>query len=168
MPYPHALDQDQAANAALLAQSGAATVVRQADFTPDSLASIWRAALADPAVGDVHNIRIYTKANGTSIVTLHIKFDPDISLKNAHEISERVETAVARVDPEIITVYTHLEPLEAPVALRDAPVQGSLTGSIERILGRPPLRLEVRQSEVGPVALLTISNLSVLSPSSTK
>lgn len=114
-------------------------------------------ALADPAVGDVHNIRIYTKANGTSIVTLHIKFDPDISLKNAHEISERVETAVARVDPEIITVYTHLEPLEAPVALRDAPVQGSLTGSIERILGRPPLRLEVRQSEVGPVALLTIT-----------
>ena len=29
VPYPHALDQDQAANAALLAQSGAATVVRQ-------------------------------------------------------------------------------------------------------------------------------------------
>ena len=48
VPYPHALDQDQAANAALLAQSGAATVVRQADFTPDALAAIWRAALADP------------------------------------------------------------------------------------------------------------------------
>ena len=49
VPYPHALDQDQAANAALLAETGAATVIRQSDFTPDALAAIWRAALADPA-----------------------------------------------------------------------------------------------------------------------
>jgi cation diffusion facilitator family transporter len=114
-------------------------------------------ALADRAVGDVHDIRIYTEADGTSIITLHIKLDPEISLQNAHEVSERVESAVARLDPEIITVYSHLEPLEAPVALQDAPVQGSLADSIERILGRPPVRLEVRQSEVGPLALLTIT-----------
>jgi UDP-N-acetylglucosamine--N-acetylmuramyl-(pentapeptide) pyrophosphoryl-undecaprenol N-acetylglucosamine transferase len=49
VPYPHALDQDQAANAALLAETGAATVIRQPDFTPDALAAIWRAALADTA-----------------------------------------------------------------------------------------------------------------------
>jgi len=49
VPYPHALDQDQAANAALLARDGAATVIRQSEFTPDALAAIWRAALADPA-----------------------------------------------------------------------------------------------------------------------
>jgi len=48
VPYPHALDQDQAANAALLAETGAATVIRQPEFTPDALAAIWRAALADP------------------------------------------------------------------------------------------------------------------------
>ena len=48
VPYPHALDQDQAANADLLAQTGAATVIRQPEFTPDALAAIWRAALADP------------------------------------------------------------------------------------------------------------------------
>jgi len=49
VPYPHALDQDQAANAALLAETGGATVVRQSEFTPDALAAIWRAALADPS-----------------------------------------------------------------------------------------------------------------------
>ncbi len=49
VPYPHALDQDQAANAALLAKDGAATVVRQSDFTPQALAAMLRAALADPA-----------------------------------------------------------------------------------------------------------------------
>ena len=31
----------------LLAQGGAAIVVRQVDFTPEALAQIWRAALAD-------------------------------------------------------------------------------------------------------------------------
>ena len=49
VPFPHALDQDQAANAAVLAASGAATVVKQTEFTPESLASILRAALANPA-----------------------------------------------------------------------------------------------------------------------
>jgi len=49
VPYPHALDQDQAANAALLAEAGAAEVVRQSEFTPDALAARLRAALADPA-----------------------------------------------------------------------------------------------------------------------
>jgi UDP-N-acetylglucosamine--N-acetylmuramyl-(pentapeptide) pyrophosphoryl-undecaprenol N-acetylglucosamine transferase len=49
VPYPHALDQDQAANAALLAKSGAATVVRQSELTPEALAGLLRQAMADPA-----------------------------------------------------------------------------------------------------------------------
>lgn len=39
VPLPHALDQDQAANAAVLARSGAAEVIRQSDFTPPALAA---------------------------------------------------------------------------------------------------------------------------------
>ncbi len=53
VPYPHALDQDQAANAALLARDGAATVIRQSDFSPERLAATWRAALADPEALDL-------------------------------------------------------------------------------------------------------------------
>ena len=49
VPFPHALDQDQAANAAVLAASGAAQVVPQTEFTPEKLASLLRKALADPA-----------------------------------------------------------------------------------------------------------------------
>jgi len=49
VPFPHALDQDQAANAAVLAASGAATVVPQPAFTPDRLAQLLRAALNEPA-----------------------------------------------------------------------------------------------------------------------
>lgn len=49
VPFPHALDQDQAANAAVLAASSAAQVVPQAEFTPERLAGLLRQALADPA-----------------------------------------------------------------------------------------------------------------------
>jgi UDP-N-acetylglucosamine--N-acetylmuramyl-(pentapeptide) pyrophosphoryl-undecaprenol N-acetylglucosamine transferase len=49
VPYPHALDQDQAANAALLGETGAAEVIRQPEFTPQALADRLRAALANPA-----------------------------------------------------------------------------------------------------------------------
>ena len=46
VPFPHALDQDQAANAAALAASGGAIVVPQTEFTPERLAAILRDALA--------------------------------------------------------------------------------------------------------------------------
>ncbi len=39
VPLPHALDQDQAANAAVLEQAGGAIRLLQADFTPDRLAA---------------------------------------------------------------------------------------------------------------------------------
>jgi UDP-N-acetylglucosamine--N-acetylmuramyl-(pentapeptide) pyrophosphoryl-undecaprenol N-acetylglucosamine transferase len=48
VPFPHALDQDQAANAAALAAAGGAVVVPQIDFTPARLAEIFRDALAAP------------------------------------------------------------------------------------------------------------------------
>jgi len=49
VPFPHALDQDQAANAEILAASGAAEIVPQSAFTPEGLADRLRKALADPA-----------------------------------------------------------------------------------------------------------------------
>jgi UDP-N-acetylglucosamine--N-acetylmuramyl-(pentapeptide) pyrophosphoryl-undecaprenol N-acetylglucosamine transferase len=39
VPLPHALDQDQAMNAAFLQQAGAAETVKQSDFTPAFLAA---------------------------------------------------------------------------------------------------------------------------------
>ena len=48
VPLPHALDQDQLMNAATLASAGAATVVKQADFTPDWLAGELTRLLVDP------------------------------------------------------------------------------------------------------------------------
>ena len=48
VPFPFALDQDQAANAAHLAATGAVDVVDQSKFSPEWLAGALREALADP------------------------------------------------------------------------------------------------------------------------
>jgi UDP-N-acetylglucosamine--N-acetylmuramyl-(pentapeptide) pyrophosphoryl-undecaprenol N-acetylglucosamine transferase len=49
VPFPHALDQDQAENAAQLGAVGAAVVVAQRDFTPQWLAAALAEALRNPA-----------------------------------------------------------------------------------------------------------------------
>jgi UDP-N-acetylglucosamine--N-acetylmuramyl-(pentapeptide) pyrophosphoryl-undecaprenol N-acetylglucosamine transferase len=49
VPFPHALDQDQAANAQILQKAGAALVVRQSAFDPNALAAELTRILANPA-----------------------------------------------------------------------------------------------------------------------
>jgi UDP-N-acetylglucosamine--N-acetylmuramyl-(pentapeptide) pyrophosphoryl-undecaprenol N-acetylglucosamine transferase len=49
VPLPHALDQDQLANANVLANAGGAIVLKQDDFTPERLAAEIAAVAADAA-----------------------------------------------------------------------------------------------------------------------
>ncbi len=49
VPLPHALDQDQAANAGFLQRAGGAIPIAQASFTPDRVAAELAALAADPA-----------------------------------------------------------------------------------------------------------------------
>ncbi|MBD8554820.1 undecaprenyldiphospho-muramoylpentapeptide beta-N-acetylglucosaminyltransferase [Rhizobium sp. CFBP 8762] len=48
VPYPYALDHDQAANAAALAATGGARVIAQSELTPERLSGIIAEAMNDP------------------------------------------------------------------------------------------------------------------------
>ena len=48
VPYPHALDHDQAANAALVSRNGGAEVVRQSELTTERFADILKDAIVHP------------------------------------------------------------------------------------------------------------------------
>jgi UDP-N-acetylglucosamine--N-acetylmuramyl-(pentapeptide) pyrophosphoryl-undecaprenol N-acetylglucosamine transferase len=48
VPYPYALDHDQAANAAALAANGGAKVIAQSELSPEKLSTILRGAMTSP------------------------------------------------------------------------------------------------------------------------
>lgn len=48
VPYPHALDHDQAANAAALSAAGGASVIKQSELSPKKLSALLNDAMGDP------------------------------------------------------------------------------------------------------------------------
>jgi len=78
VPLPHALDQDQASNAAVLQATGAAEVVRQENFTPRYLTERLAAFLADP--GELRARAERAKAAGVTDAAERLA---DLALKTA-------------------------------------------------------------------------------------
>ncbi len=48
VPFPHALDHDQAANAAALQAAGGADVIKQSELSPERIAAILTSAMNEP------------------------------------------------------------------------------------------------------------------------
>jgi cation diffusion facilitator family transporter len=117
-------------------------------------------ALAEPLVRDVHDISIYNHA-GRKSVSLHIKLEPDVRLREAHDVAERIEARL-RKEPDVEDVHTHLEPLEKPVAARDetAPSDDSerqrITDLVFRRTGQAPRELRLLQTDTGLVVFVSV------------
>lgn len=61
-------------------------------------------------VMSVHNIRT-RYVGGTSLaVDLHIKVDKDITVKEGHDISEKVKEVLLEGGPDVVDVVVHMEP----------------------------------------------------------
>ena len=93
VPLPGAIDQDQFANAGVLAEAGGAIRIVQADFTPERLASDIAALAADPA--RLARMAAAAKAAGTldaaeRLADLVLKiagFDISFSVKNRPDLT---------------------------------------------------------------------------------
>ena len=118
------------------------------------------AALAEPLVRDVHDIAIY-RHNGRVSVSMHLKMDPDIPLADAHDVAERVETAL-RAEHGVEDVHTHLEPLELPLRARDPTPRDDaerdrITELVLQRTGHPPRELRLLHSETGLVVFVSVA-----------
>ncbi len=118
------------------------------------------AALAEPLVREAHDITIF-EHGGRASVSLHLKLPDDISLREAHEVAERVEQKIS-AQSEVMDVQTHLEPLERPLAAT-APLgagERDIAGAVARLAtewsGRAPRDVRVLPSEIGCVVFLTV------------
>jgi len=91
------------------------------------------------------------------VVALHLKLDGSTSLQDAHDTAERVENAITELDDRVTVVQSHLEPLETPVTHTMLSADDELARAVTRLLGQAPLDVQVRDTDSGPVAFLTIA-----------
>ena len=116
--------------------------------------------LAEPLVRGVHDVSIYNH-DGRKSVSLHLKMQPDVRLRVAHEVAERVEARL-REEPDVEDVHTHLEPLEQPLAARaettpsDEAERRRITDLVIRRTGQPPRELRLLRTNAGLVVFVSI------------
>jgi cation diffusion facilitator family transporter len=122
----------------------------------DARERAYAAAAAVPGVREIHNVSL-VDVDGGSELALHVKLPGEMSLAEAHDVAERVETAILEAVPTVDSVQTHLEPLTLASAGRE--VAGD-EATVERIAvevtGSRPSELRFLRTEAGIVAYLTL------------
>ena len=121
---------------------------------------VLEAALEHPLVREAHDITIFDHPEG-ALVSLHLKLAADLSLSDAHAVSERVERTI-RADPEVRDVQTHLEPLERPLAVdADAPIDERTRERFARLVrertDEEPLELRLLRTAAGLVVFVSVA-----------
>jgi cation diffusion facilitator family transporter len=121
----------------------------------------YAAAVRDPRVREVHNIVVLELGDRTE-VSLHLKLPGEYALEEAHEVASAVEEQILEALPEVDAVQTHLEPLAETAAGTPFP-HGNRSAEAEEIrrivvsaTGEEPRELRLLNTEVGPVAFLTL------------
>ncbi len=115
------------------------------------------AAVGVPRVREVHNLAL-VDVNGRKELSLHVKLPGELSLEEAHEIAEQLESAICAAVPEIAGVQTHLEPLAETQEARE--VHATDEAVVRRIVteatGSEPRELRFLRTDTGLVAFLTL------------
>jgi cation diffusion facilitator family transporter len=115
------------------------------------------AAVAVPSIREVHNLAL-VDVDGRKELSLHVKLPGNLSLEEAHEIAEQLESAICAAVPEIGGVQTHLEPLTETQEAREEKAEDEAV--VRRIVteatGREPRSLRFLRTDGGLVAFLTL------------
>ena len=101
--------------AALVAYMAAQILVRSfnvlTDLAPIAVVEIERIARSIPEVRGCRAARSRGDS-GAVFVDLTILLEPELTLREAHEVADRVEDALQRQHPAIVDAVVHLEPVE--------------------------------------------------------
>jgi cation diffusion facilitator family transporter len=124
------------------------------------------AALGVPGVREVHNVSVLD-VGGRTQVSLHLKLPGEVSLEEAHEVANQVESAIAAGVPEVDVVQTHLEPLAEASEGRsmedDTAERDVVLRIVREITGEEPRDLRFVRTDEGLLAYLTLG-LDAASP----
>lgn len=117
------------------------------------------AALGVPGVREVHNVTVLDVAGRTEM-SLHLKLPGELTLEEAHEVANQVESAIAGAVPEVDSVQTHIEPLAEAVEGRtmddDSAERGIVLRIVRDVTGEEPRELRFLRTDEGLMAYLTL------------
>jgi cation diffusion facilitator family transporter len=123
------------------------------------------AALGVPSVREVHNVSVLD-VGGHTEVSLHLKLPGEVTLEEAHEVANQVESAIIAAVPEVDSVQTHIEPLGEAVAGRriehDEAERNVVLRIVREVTGEEPRELRFVRTDEGLLTYLTLG----LDPSS--
>ncbi len=123
------------------------------------------AALGVPSVREVHNVSVLD-VGGRTEVSLHLKLPGEVTLEEAHEVANQVESAIAAAVPEVDSVQTHIEPLgeavEGKPIVDDQAEREVVLRIVREVTGQQPRELRFVRTDEGLLAYLTLG----LDPSS--
>jgi cation diffusion facilitator family transporter len=117
-------------------------------------------ALAEPLVKEAHDVSIFEQRDAVS-VSLHLKFPPDVRLRAAHEVAERIERAI-RDRLDVADAQTHLEPLEltrrasGPAGRADDGVERDIEQLVGGHDGALSQQVRLLSTDAGRVVFLTL------------
>lgn len=108
----------------------------------DVVEQVQAAASRTEGVHEVHNVSVRAlgrQGSGKLHVTLHAKASPNVSLGEAHDLSEAIEASVAEELGRDVRVDTHIEPLEAERPGRDVTERRpDIVSTVQRLAQREP------------------------------
>jgi divalent metal cation (Fe/Co/Zn/Cd) transporter len=113
-------------------------------------------------VREVHNVRVMRLPEGYEL-SLHVKLPRELSLDEAHDVVERLESRMHDEVPELRIVHTHIEPLSrtnwasAPASDDTTTERAAIESAVKRFTGTAPLAVQFRDGEQGRVALVTVT-----------
>jgi len=123
------------------------------------------AALGVPSVREVHNVSVLD-VGGRTEVSLHLKLPGEVTLEEAHDVANQVESAIAAAVPEVDSVQTHIEPLgevaEGKPMVDDQAERDVVLRIVREVTGEEPRKLRFVRTDEGLLAYLTLG----LDPSS--
>jgi cation diffusion facilitator family transporter len=118
------------------------------------------AALGVPGVREVHNVSVMD-VGGRTEISLHLKLPGQLTLEEAHEVANRVESAIAAAVPDVDSVQTHLEPLAEEAEGRrmtdDRAERDAVFRIVHELTGQEPRELRFVNTDEGVLAYLTLA-----------
>jgi cation diffusion facilitator family transporter len=114
------------------------------------------AALTVSHVREIHNLTVL-EVDGETEVSLHLKLPGELSLEQAHEIAEQVESAIRAQVPEVRAVQTHLEPLAETASAEEIDADAdAVEAAVREETGIEPREVRFVRTDDGIVVFLTL------------